>query len=577
MKLNPIYTETTECQDCYKCIRYCPVKSIKVEEGHARVLVDDCILCGNCFLKCPVGAKKIRNDLPRAQRALQDHNNVVLSLAPSFAGEFPGVSASVLIRAIKMLGFKAVSETALGAQEVSRHTREVLYNAEKGVFISSACPTMVEYIKKHKAEYSSCVIDHLSPLLTHCRMLKDYYGEDCTVIFAGPCISKKREADLREDLLHTAISFEDLKSWFDQNQIDLYAMEPEKGVNFEPQSSFDGAFYPLEGGMLRSLKMQDASIKDSQLLSFTNVHSMDGVLRNLETLGEGEPLFLELLACEGGCINGPGCGKKTGTVVKEKLLKDYATSRVRTESTLRSSCADIKYEREIEAVQRIVFDETEIREALRRIGKYESSDEKNCGACGYSTCREYAVAFLDGRAEKDMCVSYLRTLSEKKANALIQAMPSGAVIVDSDLKIIQCNRAFANLVSEETLSAYEAKPGLKGASLRKILPFASLFQGVLSEEGVLRDQTFHMNNKVLTGSVFSIEKNQAVGAVFQDVTLPWVQKDQVIREARKVMENSISTVQKIAFLLGENAAQSEIMLNSIISSFGSDSEQDSDE
>jgi len=577
MKLNPIYTETTECQDCYKCIRHCPVKSIKVEEGHARILVDDCILCGNCYLKCPVGAKKIRNDLPRAQRALQDHDNVVLSLAPSFVGEFPGISAAVLIRAIKMLGFKAVSETAIGAQEVSRHTRETLSNAEKGVFISSACPTMVEYIRKHKPAYSSYVLDHLSPLLTHCRMLKDFYGEDCTVIFAGPCISKKREADLREDLLHTAISFEDLKSWFAQSNIDLEKLQPRGDEQFEPQTSFDGAFYPLEGGMLRSLKMQDVSIKDSQLLSFTNVHSMDGVLKNLETLAGGDPLFLELLACEGGCINGPCCGKSTGTVVKEKLLKDYATSRVRTESPVCRPCDEIGYEREIEAVQRMIFDETEIRKALRRIGKYESSDEKNCGACGYSTCRDYAGAFLDGRAEKDMCVSYLRTLSEKKANALIQAMPSGAVIVDADMRIIQCNRSFAYLISEETLAAYEAKPGLKGASLTKILPFASLFQGVLSEEGVLRDQTFHMDNKVLTGSVFTIEKNQAVGAVFQDVTLPWVQKDQVIKQARKVMENSISTVQQIAFLLGENAAQSEIMLNSIISSFGADSEHDQDE
>jgi len=577
MRLNPIYTETTECQDCYKCIRYCPVKSIKVEEGHARILVDDCILCGNCYIKCPVGAKKIRNDLPRAQRALQDHKHVVLSLAPSFVGEFPGVPVSVLIRAIKMLGFKSVSETAIGAQEVSRHTRDVLQNADKGVFISSACPTMVEYIRKHKSEYSSYVLDHLSPLLTHCRMLKDYYGEDCTVIFAGPCISKKREADLREDLLHTAISFDDLKLWFAQNKIDLSTLQPEGNDTFEPQTSFDGAFYPLEGGMLRSLKMQDVTIKDSQLLSFTNVHSMDGVLKNLETLADGDPLFLELLACEGGCINGPGCGKTTGTVVKEKLLKDYATSRVRTETPVCGSCSDISYEREIDAVRRMIFDETEIRKALRRIGKYESSDEKNCGACGYSTCRDYAGAFLDGRAEKDMCVSYLRTLSEKKANALIQAMPSGAVIVDGDMKIVQCNRAFATLIGEETLAAYEAKPGLKGASLTKILPFASLFQGVLSEEGVLRDQTFHMDSKVLTGSVFTIEKNQAVGGVFQDVTLPWVRKDQVIRQARKVMENSISTVQQIAFLLGENAAQSEIMLNSIISSFEADSEQDTDE
>ncbi|MDA3957515.1 [Fe-Fe] hydrogenase large subunit C-terminal domain-containing protein [Oceanispirochaeta sp.] len=576
MKLNPIYTEITECQDCYKCIRHCPVKSIKVEDGHAKILVDDCILCGNCYLKCPVGAKKIRNDLPRAQRALQEHKKVILSLAPSFVGEFPGISPSVLIKGIKKLGFWAVSETALGAQEVSRHTSQILKKAEKGVFISSACPTMVEYIRKHKPQYSSYVIDHLSPLLTHCQMLKDLYGEDCIVIFAGPCISKKREADLREDLLHRAISFEDLKNWFSQYQIDLNTLSGDEDENFVPQYSYDGASYPLEGGMIRSLKMQNVALPDNQLMSFTNVHSMAEVLQNLESLGQKDPLFLELLACEGGCINGPGCGKTSGTAVKEKQLLDYITSR-EEQLSLYKPCSSIIYKRKIEAVTQRSFDEMEIRKALNTIGKYESSDEKNCGACGYSTCRDYAAAFLDGRAEKDMCVSYLKTLSEKKADALIKSMPSGAVIVDAEMMIIQCNRAFAMLIGEETLAAYETKPGLKGASLEKILPFTSLFQGVLSEEGVLADQTFHLENKIFTGSVFTIEKNQAVGGIFQDITLPWVQKDQVIKQARKVMENSISTVQQIAFLLGENAAQSEIMLNSIITSFGSESDQESDD
>jgi iron only hydrogenase large subunit-like protein len=576
MKLNPIYTEITECQDCYKCIRHCPVKSIKVEDGHAKILVDDCILCGNCYLMCPVGAKRIRNDLPRAQRALEDHEKVILSLAPSFAGEFPGISEKTLIRAIKDLGFWAVSETAIGAQEVSRHTNAVLQKADHGVFISSACPTMVEYIHKHKPQYSSSIIDHLSPLLTHCQMLKELYGEDCIIVFAGPCISKKREADLREDLLHTAITFNDLKSWFAQNQIDLSSLSSSDEESFVPQFSYDGASYPLEGGMIRSLKLQKTILKDNQMLSFTNVHSMGGVLNNLEVLGQKEPLFLELLACEGGCINGPGCAKHSGTAVKEKILMDYATSR-KEQVPLYKSCTSIQYDRKISAVKVVSHDELEIRKALRNIGKYDSGDEKNCGACGYSTCRDYARAFLDGRAEKDMCVSYLRTLSEKKADALIRSMPSGVVIVDAEMKIIQCNRAFATLIGEETLAAFEAKPGLKGASLSKILPFTSLFQGVLSEEGVLTDQTFHLENKVFTGSVFTIEKDQAVGAIFQDVTLPWVQKDQVIKQARKVMENSISTVQQIAFLLGENAAQSEVMLNSIITSFSSESNRDSDD
>lgn len=574
MRLNPIYTEITECQDCYKCIRHCPVKTIKVEDGHAKIMVEDCILCGNCVLQCPVGAKKIRNDLPRAQRGLEENEKVILSVAPSFVSEFPGLSSGALIRAAKALGFWGVSETALGAQEVSRHTKDVLESEDRGVFISSACPTMVEYLRKHKPDYSEMVLDHLSPLLTHCRMLKDLYGEGCTVIFAGPCISKKREADDREDLLHTAISFGDLKAWFNQKKIDPRRFEEGEEAGFIPQNSYDGAFYPVEGGMLESLKRQDARIDGSQMLSFSNVHSMGSVLNDLETLGQDKALFLELLACEGGCINGPCCDKSSGTVVKEKQLRDYAAS-LEKQDLLYKQSASIDYKRPVEAVVSPVYGETEIRKALHRIGKYESSDEKNCGACGYSTCRDYARAFLNGKAEQNMCVSYLKTLSEKKADALIKAMPSGVVIVDSDMRIIECNSAFASLIGPEAEAAYEAKPGMKGASLKKILPFAPVFQGVLSEESVLKDQTFHLENKVLTASVFTIEKNHTAGGIFQDVTLPWVQKDQVIKQARTVLENSISTVQQIAFLLGENAAETEVMLNSIIDSFEPEDRRDS--
>ncbi len=569
MRLNPIYTELTECQDCYKCIRHCPVKSIKVEDGHAKIMEEDCILCGSCYMNCPVGAKKIRNDLPRARRAVAEMDNVILSLAPSFVGELPGIAPEKIVSAARKLGFRAVSETALGAQEVSRHSSQILANAKSGIFISSACPSMVEYIRKYKSEYSDYVNDHLSPLLTHCRILKEIYGEDCTIIFAGPCISKKREADLRPDLLHTAISFKDLLDWFSLEGIDPDRMNPDENDHFMPQSSYDGSSYPFEGGMLQSMKKQQVPVDDDQMLSFSNVHNMNRVLQDLEVLGQDKPIFIELLACEGGCINGPSCINKAGTAVKRKQLSDYAASRKMSIPEYKPF-ENIDFQREIMAAHPESFEETEIRKALRRIGKYESADEKNCGACGYSTCREYAEACLKGRAEPDMCVSYLKTLSVKKADALIKAMPSGVVIVNADLRIIECNQAFAAMISEEVQSAFEIKPGLKGASLEKIIPFASVFQGVLAEGAVLTDQTFHVENKVFTGSIFTIEKNNAVGGIFQDVTNPWVQKDQVIRQARKVMENSISTVQQIAYLLGENAAQSEVMLNSIISSFDPD-------
>lgn len=570
--LNPIYTEETECQDCYKCVRHCPVKSIKVKDGHAQIMTEHCVLCGTCVQVCPVGAKKIRNDLGRAKRLVKTHERVFLSLAPSFVSEFPGITTAQLVKAIEKLGFEGVSETALGAHEVSRHTIKLLNKNEgnQDIFISSACPTMVEYIKKYQPAYSNYIAESLSPLQTHCQLLRQEYGDDIAVIFAGPCISKKREADLRPDLLNLAISFEDLRVWLKSEMIEPSELHTEENNCFIPRGSKDGALYPSEGGMIRSIKHQLGEAPKGKMLSFSDIHCMDEILTGLDELKGKGPLFLELLACKGGCINGPATEKHLGAAVKQCLVNDYARSLKDQKESESLYCDDITYTRNIEPPDAVEYTEEKIQKALRQIGKYDREDEKNCGACGYSTCRDYARATLDGRAEKDMCISYLKKLSEKKSDALIKTMPSGVVIVDKHMKILECNSAFAELMGPETEAAYSARPGMKGAVLEKILPFSAVFQGAISTEGSLARQTFQVGDKILEGSVFSIEKDQAVGGIFQDVTSPQVQKERIIRQAKQVMEKSIQSVQQIAFLLGENAAESEVMLNTIIESFSSD-------
>ena len=196
--LNPIYTEETECQDCYKCIRHCPVKTIEVQDGHARILTEECILCGNCVQVCPVGAKKIRSDLSRAKRLVQSPGKTYLSLAPSFISEFPDVTREQLIGAARQLGFAGVSETALGAREVSRHTVTALQNKGMGITISSACPTIVEYVRKYLPDYGAFISDTLSPLQSHCKLLRKLYGEEIKVIFAGPLHFKETGGEISD-------------------------------------------------------------------------------------------------------------------------------------------------------------------------------------------------------------------------------------------------------------------------------------------------------------------------------------------------------------------------------------------
>ena len=203
--LNPIYTQERECQDCHKCIRECPVKAIRVEDGYARVVPELCIMCGNCVLACPSNAKRVRDDLPKVKELLTSGRKVIVSLAPSFVAQFSGVRPAQIIHALKKLGFFAVSETALGAQQVSASISRLMRSEPKQIWISSACPVVVDFISKYHPECQPHVFGVLSPLLTHCKMLRAHYGDEIAIVFIGPCIAKKKEAEQHPELLDAVL------------------------------------------------------------------------------------------------------------------------------------------------------------------------------------------------------------------------------------------------------------------------------------------------------------------------------------------------------------------------------------
>jgi len=570
--LNPIYTEKATCQDCYKCVRQCTVKAIRVENGRAAVVKDLCVLCGHCVEVCPVGAKKVRSDLGRAQKLIASGKRVIASLAPSFASEFLGIDLERMTAALTRLGFWAVSETAWGADLVAREVARQLQTAPQGpILVSSACPTVVDYITKYRPAFADRITSLASPLMAQARELHRLYGDDCAIVFIGPCISKKQEADEHGQDIAVAIDFEDLRTWFTEEKIMLPLIQPNSEARLIPERAGKGALYPVDGGMIAAIKSWNVPAQ-VKFMSFSGIEEIERALDDLEeALDQGElqePLFLELLACPGGCVNGPRTKKRTGTIRKRLSVLEYGQNRLAGDVVQNlTDTATVLYQQwTTKPVAPGAYKDQELMEALRRTGKYSREDELNCGGCGYDTCRDFAKAMLAGKAEPDMCVSYMRKLAQKKANGLIRAIPSGVVIVDARLTIVECNQNFARILGDDALQLWEAKPGLEGASIEKLLPFYRYFQDVLDgAEAIDRDIRF--NNRILHATIFGIERGAYAGGVFQDVTAPWVQKDRVVSQARKVITRNLAVVQKIAFLLGENAAETEATLNSIIESF----------
>jgi iron only hydrogenase large subunit-like protein len=558
-QLQAIYTVRRECQDCHKCIRECPVKAIRVQDGYARVVAEMCVLCGNCIVACPSNAKQVRNDLPKVKELFASGRKVAVSLAPSFVAQFPGVRAGQLIRALKKLGFFAVSETALGAQHVSASVLELMQGEPGHVWVSSACPVVVDFVAKYHPECQSNVSALLSPLLTHCKMLRAHYGDEIAIVFIGPCVAKKKEADQHPELLDVVLTFEDLENWLDEEDINLPMLADSEDDRFALEEAREGALFPIEGGMTPGIT-RGGAVNSSQVMSFSGIANVEQALKGITEWKPEHNIFLELTACAGSCVNGPKAARNQSIARRRFEVLKYARP---TDSAPRTGSLAQTRPYAAAPVLSSEYSEMQITEALRSVGKYSAEDELNCGGCGYESCRDFAHALIARNAERMMCATYTRKLAQKKANALLQKMPSAVVIVDDQLRIIECNANFLRLFSEDV----EHEKDLEGASLDAIIPFSNLFQRVLESGEDVVSHDIRYQRSILNTSIFSIEPHLVLCGIFQDITEPIFQKEQIIARARDVIQKNLKTVQQIAYLLGENAADSEITLNSIVRSF----------
>ena len=569
----PVYTEKNNCQDCYKCIRECPVKAIRCEDESAWIVHERCIFCGHCTQICPVGAKKVRNDLNRAKMILHTHRNVIVSLAPSWVSEFPEYTPSEIVSALKMLGFNEVSETALGAEEYSRQTAEFLSDNKNGIWISSACPAVVDFVTKYFSHLTDRIVPFHSPMMMHARLLKERYSPDSKIIFIGPCVAKKTESDEFNDDIETALTFNDLRTWLEDEGILPEMLKHRDPDQFYPKQAYKGALYPVDGGMITTIKA-GTGVTEAAFMTFSGINIIRQALEGLENFKREGILFLELMACEGGCINGPGCLKNGATALKRLEIISQTNTRIKTPAESPSPTNDqllpvdhIKRNFDNhKPVNRNIYTEKEIEDALRDVGKLSPSDELNCGGCGYNSCRDFARALLENQAETSMCVSYMRKMAHDKASVLIQKIPLGVVIVDQKLRIIESNRSFAHLLGEEAEMIFDVNPGMSGADLKKLLSYHKIFTSVLLAGQDMVEHDIKENGKLLHVSVVSIQKSRIVCGIIRDLQSVDVRDDELIKRTRKVIRENLATVQKVAYLLGENASRNEAMLNSIIES-----------
>ena len=336
----------------------------------------------------------------------------------------------------------------------------------------------------------------------------------------------------------------------------------------------EGAAYPVEGGMIETLKPYEQSQK-AYLMQITGIENIKRELKNIREEALDRPIFIECLACEGGCVNGPcTSSKKSGLEKRVEILKESDFSGL---AGKRSPSVDITLDYASEAIVQPEHDETDIKRVLASIGKYSIEDEINCGGCGYNTCRNFAKALLDGKAEPEMCVSHMKQQAQRKANALLRCIPSPIVIANAKLSIMEYNDKFVETFwnEDEHADIYDQN-NLHGADLRDFINFTNLFSASLDLEQDIHREHVRFNDKLFDVVVFNIDKKQIVGGIIEDVTNMEMKKEQIAEKAKEVIHKNLATVQQIACTLGEHMAETEVLLRSIAKDFAADDEQSSD-
>lgn len=555
-KENVIYTVTANCQDCYRCVRVCPVKAIRVRDGQAYIEDDLCIKCGTCVRECPQGAKTIQSGLDDVKGLLASGRKVAVSLAPSFPALFSGWRSTRLPSALRLLGFSYVAETAEGAKLVA----EKAFQMKDQGGICTACPAVVNYIEKYKTEYVKELMPIVSPMIAHGKLLKERLGEDCAVVFIGPCAAKKDEV-LRPEhqgVIDAVLTFTELLEWIEEEGIDLSTLT---------ESGFDNygdlrlaRLFPIEGGMLKTGGVSYDAMEADVLCISGNEDILE--LLNMP-LDEWPYKVVEPLFCSGGCINGPCLQNTDNYFLRKQELLDYSgkSPNLSIESADKEIDCNTIFDDNNESIKQEDVSEERINEILEETGKSDPILQLNCGACGYKTCRENAIAVARGMAEPDMCMPYMRRLAQQRTDAIIETSPNGIVLLDDHLHIIHMNPAFQKLFS--------CNNSILGRHVSCVLDVDS-FESLATDNTTTRDSIRVKNGiKYHEVAYALVDEKQYVG-IYTDVSdLKFDEsgiddfRNQTLEHVRKLLYHQINFSQEMAHYLGKSTAESEELVKKI--------------
>lgn len=550
----------SNCKDCYKCIKHCPVNAISYSDNRVCIDFDKCILDGTCVNVCPQKAKKVKTSLPELKEALKNGEKVIASIAPSFYAYYDFDKTGCILSFLKSQGIFRVEQTSQFAKINAIKHYEYMKITKLPV-ISTACPVIVKLIENFYPDLINLLAPVDSPMVLHSKEIKENYP-DSKVVFIGPCLAKKNEAE--ENGIEYALSFNELEEWMNDENFSFDKVTPEF---FNDDYIYETSTYPLEGSLL-TLCGADKELSKDEMISLSGLEEIMEFLKYLRGKSNVQYKMIEMLACKNGCINGPlkpsSYCDANYFEIEEKFNKEINMFEKKDQKILNINKYPLSRRFANHYEEEVMPTEEQIRATLRSMEKYTKEDEINCGACGYKSCRDKAIAVIQGKAEKEMCIPYMKNRAEKFSRILLESNPNGVIILDDNLKITGVNDALLEMADKKA-------DELINQNISVLFDDLEPFQNVLKNKKHVYEAIRAFNNKKVKKIIFSI-KDLGITIVFLvDITEADVHKQalekvkmETLEKAQAVLDKQMKVTHDVAVLLGESTAETEMLLGKLI-------------
>jgi iron only hydrogenase large subunit-like protein len=551
------------CRSCYKCLRSCPVKAIRIKNDQAKIVEERCVACGQCLVVCPQNARRIKSDTYKIKNAMLSGKTAIAIVAPSFAGAFSLEFPGQLVSGLKKLGFQRVEEVALGAQVVTNLYKDFIGKGEKQNYITTSCPSVNYLVETYYPSLIDNLIPVASPMLVHGRMLKSSY-DNCFITFIGPCTAKKFESVEKDNagIIDAVLTFDELSKLLYEKSIRLNELEP---VPFDENGTVIGRLFPVPGKL--GSEFEEVG---SEAFEYITVDGMDRCMQLFNAMEKGnlDKVIVEALACRGGCINGPAMPKdEVDFFTRKRSVNKYIKESSQDTAEVDPKCIEaVDFSRKFRdrSLEQTIIEEEKITQILRKLGKYTPSDELNCGVCGYNTCREKAQAVLEGMAEVNMCIHYIRSKAENITNVVFETSPNAIFTLDEELLVKDFNPASEKMFNIK----YD---DIKDKPVCMIMEDNSFYKVKESKENIIGNRVFLNDQElVVLENIIYLENHGVFLVIINDITMQEkskgelaIVKEKTLDAAQAVIEKQMRVAQEIASLLGETTAETKVILTKL--------------